>query len=178
MPRGASARRHAQAIFDIAKEQGTLDNWGQDLQDIAAGFGDPTVALALESPRIPLAQKMDVVRRSLTGISPLALNLAQLLVVKGRARLGPAIADEYQRLLDASRGIERADVTTAVPLEGQQVTQIGQRLAQLRGMQVSVSHQVDPAIVGGIVARIGDKLINGSVRSRLVDLKRRLAEGS
>lgn len=178
MARGASARRHAQAVFAIAKEQRTLDVWASELDAISAAFGDPTVARALESPRIPLAHKMALLRSSLTSVSPFALNLAQLLVLKGRVRLASDIAEEYRRLLDASRGIERARVTTAVPLQSDEVAQIGGRLAQIRGRQVSVSHQVDPTIVGGVVARIGDKLMVGSVQARLATLKKQLAEGA
>ncbi|MBI2916394.1 MAG: ATP synthase F1 subunit delta [Chloroflexi bacterium] len=177
MARGASARRHAQAVFAIAREQDRLEAWASDLEAIAVALGDAVVAQALESPRIPLAQKMAMVRTSLTNTSPLALNLAQLLVLKGRVRLAPDIAEEYRRLLDASRGIERAQVTTAVPLQGDEVVQLGRRLGQIRDRQVSVTHQMDPTIVGGMVARIGDKLMNGSVQARLASLKKRLAEG-
>ncbi|MBI2866507.1 MAG: ATP synthase F1 subunit delta [Chloroflexi bacterium] len=178
MPRGISPRRHAQAIFAIAQEQGALDAWGQDLEAIARALGDPVVSQALESPRIPLAQKMDLVRRSLAGLNPLAINLAQLLVLKGRVGLAPDIAQEYRRLLEASRGIEWADVTTAIPLADDETARISHSLTQLRGREVRVSPRVDPAIVGGIVARIGVKLINGSVRSRLLGLKKVLVEGA
>jgi F-type H+-transporting ATPase subunit delta len=84
------------------------------------------------------------------------------------------IAAEYQRLLDSSRGIEQAEVTTAVPLDENDMTKLTERLGAVVGKEVVVKAEVDPEILGGIIARIGGKLLDGSTRSKLAALKREL----
>jgi len=85
------------------------------------------------------------------------------------------IADEYQRLLDSHRGIEPAEVTAAIPLNEEDRRRLARQLGSITGKKVTVKVEVDPGVVGGIVARVGGKLLDGSTRSRLLALKRNLA---
>ncbi len=85
------------------------------------------------------------------------------------------IADEYQRLLDSYRGIEEAEVTTAIPLDDEDKLRLGERLGAIVGKKVVIKPEVDSSLIGGIVARIGGKLLDGSTRSRLEALKRELS---
>ena len=84
------------------------------------------------------------------------------------------IADEYQRLLDSHQGIERAEVTTAIPLDDEGRRRLGEQLGAIIGKKVTVTAEVDPSIVAGFVARIGGKLLDGTTRSQLLALKREL----
>ena len=85
------------------------------------------------------------------------------------------IADEYQRLFDSHRGIERAEVTTVIPLDKEDKQRLTEHLATMVGKKVVLKPEVDSRLVGGIVARIGDKLLDGSTRSKLAALRKELA---
>ncbi len=96
MIRNPAAKRYAEAVLQLAKEQGKLEEWGQHLQIIAQALGQPEVARALEDARLPLEVKLRVVDEAMAGLDGLACNLAKLLVLKGRASLAPDIARAYQ----------------------------------------------------------------------------------
>ena len=178
MGRKIYARRYAQAVFEIALEANELDRWQSDLGKIARLASDASLVAVLESPKLHFDVKARLLSESLGDVSPLALNLLYLLITRGR-RLGMVgdIADEYGRLLDSHRGIEHAEVTTAIPLADEDKQKLSERLSAIIGKKVALKADVDPGVVGGIVARIGGKLLDGSTRSRLVSLKRELARG-
>ncbi|MBI2857062.1 MAG: ATP synthase F1 subunit delta, partial [Chloroflexi bacterium] len=172
----ASAKRHAQAIFQIALEKKGVDRWRSELDAITANLSDPRLRLLLESPKLSLKAKVEVVDRVLPGVSPQARNLVYLLVSRHRLALLNDIAISYQQLADVHQGVGHAEVTTAVPLSDSQKAHIAERLGAGEGKKVVVTNKVDPAIIGGFVARIDDKLIDGSIRAKLAALKRRLQE--
>ncbi len=172
--RSISGRRHAQAVFRIAVETNQLDKWLADLELLAGVLGDPAVRAFLENPKVNVGNKEDLLGSVLEGVSPLALNLADLLVAKKRLHLLPDLVAEYRRLMNAQRGIEEAEVTTAVGVDRQQAERIGRGLATMAGKGVLLDMKVDADILGGFVARLGDKLIDGSVRTRLEELRRNL----
>jgi F-type H+-transporting ATPase subunit delta len=173
--RVASGRRYAEAIYEIASGAGTLDNWSADLRTITAFVSDGDVARLLASGRVPRTDKMHLLTAGLQqSVSPLAWNLVQLLEQRGKTAVAPDILTAYQERVDASRNIAHAIVTTAVPLADDERAAVAAKLSSLTGKQVDVTAVVDEAIIGGIVARVGDQLIDGSTRSRLVALKRRL----
>lgn len=176
MIREIAARRYAEAAFQIAGEQGKEDAWLEGLDRMGALFADPEVQAIMESPRVAEADKMGLAEQALEGADPLLLNLARLLVRRGRAALAPQIAEAFRELVDAERGIAHARVTTAVPLSDAERKAVAEKLSEITGKEVVVDTEVDDGIIGGLVARIGDKLIDGSTRSRLLALKRRLAE--
>ena len=109
-------------------------------------------------------------------IDPYVFNLALLLVGKDVLRLADDIASEYRLLFDAYRGIEHAEVTTAVPLDEKDKEAISNRIGEIMGRKVTLDMQVDPSIIGGFIARIGDMLIDGSVRQNLDALGKNLLE--
>lgn len=178
MPRtrlASSPKRYAQAVFELARQRNELDAWRADLEAMAGVLSDPAFLGVLENPAVAYADKEALLRQALPRLQPLAYNFLRLLVRRGRAALAPAIAREYQRHLDAQQGIVRAHVTTAIPLGDAEVTEVAQRLAGLLdGKQVQVSAAVDPAIIGGLVARIEDRLLDGSTRTRLERLRQGL----
>jgi F-type H+-transporting ATPase subunit delta len=177
MAKKAYARRYAQAVFEIALEKKELERWQNDLQKVAAAIGDSSFLAVLENPKIKLEEKSRLLSRILGDISPLALNLALLLIARARIGMMGEIAGEYQRLLDAYRGIQAADVTTAVPLDDRDKQKLAEKLGSLVGAKVVMKSEVDPGILGGIIARVGGKLLDGSTRSKLVALKKELVGG-
>ncbi len=175
MAKTAYAKRYSQAVFEIALERGELDGWQSDLRKIASLGEDAEFIALLENPRLQFSDKARLLSERLGDVSTLVLNLAYLLVTKGRFRDADEIAGEYQRLLDSYRGIERATVTTAIPLDDEDRLKLEERLAAIVDKKVVIKSEIDPGVIGGIVARIGGKLLDGSTRSRLEALKRELS---
>lgn len=174
MARRGYARRYSQAVFEIALETKELDRWQSDLKKVVSVVGDAAFMALLESPRFHFEDKTRLLSERLEGINPLALNLVLLLVTRGRLSIIGDIADGYQRLLDSYRGIESAEVTTAVPLDDKDRVKLAEHLGAMVGKKVKLKCEVDPSLIGGIVARIGGKLLDGSTRSKLMALKREL----
>ena len=175
MARKAQARRYAQAVFEIAIERNELDRWQSDLGRIASLSAGEAVVTLLENPKLRFEEKARLLSGWFGDVNTLALNLVYLLVAKGALSMMGEIADEYQRLLDGHRGIERAEVITAVPLANGDRLRLEKRLEAVVGKKVVVKPEVDPDIIGGIVARIGGQLLDGSTRSRLETLKKKLS---
>jgi len=174
MIRDTAAKRYARAAFEVALDRGTLDRWSDDLKLIAAVAGDAKALAFLANTKVPLAQRYRLLEATLEGIDPQAMNLARLLVAKGRAGLAPQIAEAYLGMVDEHRGIAHATVVTAVPLSDSEREAVEKRLGEVSGKQIIAHLEVDPDIVGGLVARIGDKVIDGSTHGKLLALRRSL----
>lgn len=174
MPARASAKRYAQAVFQIALDKNTLDLWHNDLETVAEMASDPAFSMVMDSPRVHFNDKARIAREKLSGLHPEALNLALLLITKGRLDLAPEVAEEYEHFLNAHRGIEHAEVITAVPLSKEEHDRVAKGLADMVGKEIILESKVDPEIIGGLVAKVGDLLIEGSVRGRLKALKKSL----
>lgn len=175
MAKGVSGRRHAQAVFQIALEEKRLDEWLTDVEKIAAVLGDSEIAAVLSNPKVSPEKKKDLLDRGLKGISPTAMNLARLLVARGRLHLVQSLAVEYKRLMNTYGGLELAEVTTAVPISAEEGEKVGKGLTAMSGKRVTLELNVDPEILGGFVARLGDKLIDASARTRLKELRKSIA---
>jgi len=176
--RVASAKRHAQAVFKLALEKTEVENWRSEIKTIAIAFGDPQLMAILENPKVHLRDKEQLVNRCLPGLSQLALNFAYLLVAKQRLDILGEIVEEYERMADAHQGIEHARVVTAIPIDDREQKLLSERLATMSGKKILLTTAVDPSIIGGFVARVGDKLIDGSTRAKLEALKRSLVRAA
>ncbi|HLB11660.1 MAG TPA: ATP synthase F1 subunit delta [Dehalococcoidia bacterium] len=175
MLKGAVAKRYAQALFDVAKEQRLMDQFLVDLADLSQILSHPALIQVLDNPKIPFQTKRDLVRRLLGERSPYFLTFVDLAISKERASVAGQIRDAYQRLVNADRGIEVAEVTTAVPLDEDDKQLLARRLSDITGKKVLLELKVNPDILGGLVARIGDRVIDGSVISKLKALRAELA---
>jgi F-type H+-transporting ATPase subunit delta len=173
--RDVAAKRYAEAAYLIGREDGTQDRWLEGLTAMASLFGDPNARVFLEDSRASPADKASLVEKALGGVDPLVLNLARLLLRRGKTELGPQIKEAFQELIDESQGISHATVTSAVPLSPEDVSAVTRRLTEIAGGSVIVNTEVDEGILGGLVVRIGDRLIDGSTKSKLVALKQQLA---
>ena len=173
--RAVAARRYAEAVFDIADESETFDRWSEDLRTIAGFTAEPDVRALLASGRVPRGEKRRLLEAGLASeVSPLAMNLVRVLNERGKIAAAPEVQQAYQQMLDDRRGVAHAVVTTAVPLADDERASVAARLSELTGKQVDVTPVVDESIIGGMIARIGDEMIDGSTRTRLLALKRRL----
>lgn len=178
MPAGSSAKRYAQAAFAIAQERDQVDLGGLELWAVEDALQHEEFRALLEQAAIPMARKVQLIREVLKGVNPLVQNLVCLLVSRRRLSLISDIRREYVRLVDAYHGRERVEVVSAVPLDADEEKKVTRLLQGIVGREVVLESRVDPETLGGLVIRVGDKLIDGSVRGRLEGLKESLiAEG-
>jgi F-type H+-transporting ATPase subunit delta len=174
----SAATRYAQAVFSLGKERGTLDVWQNDLTELATLTGDTRVSSYLSNPSITADTKLATLDASLPStVQPELRNLAKLLVVRNRTNLIPQIREIFEDQVRAERGITVAQVTTAEPLTTDEEALVREKLTALTGNTIEITSTVDPDLIGGIVVRIGDQVIDGSVRNKLERMRTRLVAG-
>ncbi|MEK9659887.1 MAG: F0F1 ATP synthase subunit delta [Chloroflexota bacterium] len=178
MAKAPIARRYAQALFSLASEHGKQEAWAEALARLEQAASEPTVALYFAEPRIGAQAKAQAVAQMAAGEDALLANFLGLLAERRAMGALGAIRREYRGLLDESLGRVQATVTTAVALSDAQRARLAQGLSQALGKQVSVDASEEPAIIGGLVVRVGDQVIDGSVRTRLAALRASIAHGS
>lgn len=171
------AVQHAKDIFKTALENNDLNRWQTDLRNLASLTRDKTLVASLENPGTSIDEKARILAERLGEAKPDVLKLVSELINKSRLAELDDISYEYQRLLDTHRGIEgteTAEITTAIPLDDEYVLDISKRLTEMAGKPVVVTTKVDPSLIGGIIIKVGDKVIDGSIKSKLAVLKREL----
>ncbi len=178
MPRVPSGKRYAQAAFELALERKELEIWQVGLQRIAEITTDQELMPLLGNPRLPFSAKKTLLQKCLGEMHPLVLTLGLLLMKKGMLGRSRDILQKFNALVDAHQGIERAQVTTALPLGEEEEKAISRRLGEIVHQNVVMEGEVDPSIIGGFIARMGDTLIDGSLRQKLESLKKSMMEGA
>lgn len=174
-----SARRYAQALFLIAEENGDQDQWLADLEVLASSSRNPDFIAFIDSPKIENVKKIEVLKEAFSkSISDLALNLVSLLATRNYVASLSSIADAFQELVDSEKGVERAEIVSAVKLTDAQEKGVVDKLTQMVGKELSVTTFVDESILGGYLARVGDRLLDGSVKTQLEDMRRELLRGA
>ena len=171
----AAARRYAKAVFELAEQDGQVDDWSRRLAKIRELFADPEVAAVLTNPTIPIQQRDALIATSPHLFDEEATNLARLLVESGRVGEAPAIETEFQRLADDAADRLRATVTTAIELDREERDRIQEDLSKRLGKEVRLTLVVDPRIIGGLKVQYGDRVVDATVATRLQQLRRRLA---
>ena len=163
----------------MATRDGTLDRWRADL-DIAANIaGDQRSLDVLANPAIPIERRAIALGQLLVDqVSEQAANLVRLLLRRGRIEDLPRVAAEFRRLDDRRQGITHATATSASELTQDEIGELTARLEQSTGGRIALDVEVDPSLLGGLVVRVGDRLIDGSVRGRLERLRNRLVSGA
>jgi F-type H+-transporting ATPase subunit delta len=171
-----AGRRYAEAAFELADRDDALDGWADGLTLAARFAADEGLVHVVDNPAIPHADRLAAVARLLEGrVVPGVLNLARLLAQRGRFETLPAIAAEYTRLLNRRRGIVEAVVTSAQPLTADETKALRARVEAMTGSGVDLRAEVDPALIGGLTVRVGDQLLDASLRGRLERLRDQLA---
>jgi len=174
---GSVARRYAKALFGLGVTAGTYDKFGQELEDLVKAYDQSNdLRLALENPVIKPTEKQAILRALLPRIapSPPVQRFAALLLERGRFPLLRSIARAYRELADQRAGQVRAKVTAAEPLSAADLDRVRRALEKRTGRKVLIESSVDPDLIGGIVARVGDLVLDGSVRTQLDEMRRRL----
>jgi F-type H+-transporting ATPase subunit delta len=167
------ARNYAETLISLADKAGDREGWGKTVQDIANAIrSDIKLRRFLESPRISEAEKSAVLAKAFSDKVPaLFLRFLQILVTKRRQMLIPEIAIEYNDILDQSESRVHANVTVAqAPMDGDEKS-IADQLSRVLGKRVIPHFSVNPAILGGIIVKVGDTVMDGSLRRRLHRLR-------
>jgi F-type H+-transporting ATPase subunit delta len=171
------ARNYAEALLALARKADDLEGWGRMLDDIAGVLErDRTFHNFMASPRASAAQKNEVLSKALGDRVPqLFLKFLQALVRNRRQMLLPEVAVEYHALVDEATGRVHARVTVACETDEAERKLIADRLSKAIGKTVVPHVNVDPRILGGVVVRVGDTVMDGSLKKRLATLRRRIA---
>jgi F-type H+-transporting ATPase subunit delta len=164
-------RRYAQAYFDLARQEGKISQWRDDLVRAVETLSTPEVADALANPRLGLSDRTRLALEVLEGVGEPARNLVRLLIERNRIGVLGELVETYDLLTDRDSGVVRAEVIAAIPVDEALRTRIGTTLGEKLGAAVQTEVRQDPTILGGLIIRIGDRVIDDSVRTRLQQLQ-------
>ena len=157
-------------------EREALEVWESDLERARQVFTESDVQAFMAAPSVPDAVKLDGIGTLISDVDPLIRNLVSLVVVNGDIERFEGVCDVFRELLDEYLGIGRPQITTAVQLDGARRSRIVDSLKEMTGHErIEVTESVDPEIIGGVVARVGDRLFDGSTRTRLRSMRESLA---
>ncbi len=170
------SRNYAEALLALATKADNREGFGVMIRDVANAIAqDATVKLFLESPRVSYEQKNAILSQAIGDRVPrVFLRFLQTMVHNRRQMMIPDIATEYSRLLDAEEGRVHAEVTVARSVNDAETATIGTQLSRVLGKSVLPQVSVDPAIMGGIIVKVGNTVMDGSVRRRLSKLASRM----
>ena len=175
----SSARRYAAALFDVAAKSGSAEAAGQQLATLSSVMGDHAeLVSALETPAVPSDVKKNLVvaiARAAGALSAEVERLIALLANRDRLPLLPDVAAAYVARLNQEKKIVPAEVVTAVPLTPEHRAAVASALGRASGGEITLTERVDPAIIGGVVARVGSVVYDGSVARQLERLRQKLS---
>ena len=168
------ANRYAKAIFAVGQEQKKYEEYNEVLQGLAALYvSHPEVVDALTNPLYPMDVK-EKVMKGIVGsmkVDKIMGNFLNLLVEKKRAEILPEIASAYKTMVDEAKNISHGNVISAIELSDELKENVQTILEKLTGKKVELTTSVDPSIIGGIIAKVGDLVLDGSIKTQLAGLK-------
>lgn len=171
MASSAIARRYASAYFEVARDDDAVADRLDDLVRAAETLSNAEVVEALGNPRLDVADRVRLALDLIDGVGEQARNLVRLLVERNRIAALPGVLEQYRVLADRAAGVVRAEVTTANEVDGELRNRIARALRARFGTDVEIEMRRDPAIIGGLVLRVGDRVIDSSLRTRLQQLQ-------
>lgn len=170
----AAAKRYAKAVFDLASESGELDKITSEFRALGALVDSSAeLKLALSNPMVDPAERKALMKAILdrSGVSVLTKNAVLLITDQRRSDVLPQIAEDLARLSDEKAGRIQAEVTSAAALSEPQYQRVSASLEKLTGRKISLARKVDASLIGGVVVRVGDRVFDGSVATRLRELR-------
>lgn len=173
--RKLAAKPFAQELFDAAMKKKQLDKCYAGLNKAAELSEDREAVAFLEDKEVHFLDKVKLLSDKLGDTNYLVMNLIYQLITERTVIMLTDIADEYNRLFNNLNGTVRAQVVTAISLDEEQKLKISQRLGDMTGKKVILEPEIDPDIIGGIIVKIGDKLMDGSIRGKLEAMKKLMA---
>lgn len=174
MPQSNVARRYAQGVFQLAESEGSLDRWRRELDQLDALLQEDVLRAAFANPSVTTVRRMELAKKLAPDLRPESQNLLRLLVEHRRTADMPGIRREFERMANEAEGIIDAILTTAVDLNDRDRKRYEEELARRLNRKVRLEHRREPALIGGATVQFGDRLIDGSVRTQLDQLRQRL----
>jgi F-type H+-transporting ATPase subunit delta len=170
------ARTYARALFEAAKEAGRIEEVREQLDGLAEAIREvPELQAVIRNPELDPPQKAGALAAIMRDADELLRNFVRLVAEKGRAPMLEEIASEYDALVAAEERILNVELTTAFELSDEQASSIVEQIEQASGRRVEANRSVDPALIGGVVLKVGTLEVDSSVRGRLERLRRELA---
>jgi F-type H+-transporting ATPase subunit delta len=171
------AEVYARSLFEVAEEQSRLDPLHDQLGQFADALSaNRDMAIFLFSPYFSTDEKKDALRRAVDGAEPIFMNFLEALIERHRMPAIFRIRARFDAMWDDANKLLPVEVTSAVALDPQTVESLGQRIGEQTGNKIELSSRVDPEILGGIVLRVGNFIMDASIRSRLDQLRREVAQ--
>ncbi|XEC95317.1 F0F1 ATP synthase subunit delta [Paenibacillus tarimensis] len=170
------AKRYAKALFELAQQAGAVTDVEDQLKLIVQAVeSDADVAKFLNSPNVAADKKITLVKQVFAErVSVLVMNTVELLISRGRVEIADAVYEAYKKVAGEALGQADATVYTAQELTEDELAKIGQQFGALLGKKIRVKQIAEPALIGGIQVRIGDRLYDGSLSGKLARLERSL----
>jgi F-type H+-transporting ATPase subunit delta len=166
---------YARSLFEVAKEQDKLDAVREQLGEFADALAETRdLQVFFFSPYFSTAEKEEGLDRVVSGADPVILNFLKLLIEKHRMPVLFRIRVNFEEMWEEENKLLPVQITSAVELDSKTVKQLGERIAEQTDRKVDVSAEVDPDILGGIVVRVGNSVLDASVRNRLEQLRRQV----
>jgi F-type H+-transporting ATPase subunit delta len=173
------AQVYARSLFEVAREQGHLDVLREQLAQFADALNEHReLAVFFFSPYFSTKEKQEALGRLLEGADPIFVNFLSLLIENHRMPVIFRLRHEYQRLWDEENRTLPVQITSAIALDPATTESLGRTIAERAGRKVTLAARVDPDILGGIVVRVGNSILDASIRSRLEQLRRQVASAA
>jgi ATP synthase F1 delta subunit len=173
------ARVYGRALFEVGQEQGKLDELREQLGQFADALnGSHELQVFFFSPYFSSEEKQDALVRLLDGADEGFLNFLRVLIENHRMPVVFRIRDEYERLWAREHKVLAVEVTSAIVLDQSTTESLGRNIGERTGRKVKLNARVDPEILGGIVVRVGNSILDASIRNRLEQLRKQVAQGA
>jgi F-type H+-transporting ATPase subunit delta len=173
------AQVYGRSLFQVALEQGKLDELREQLGQFADAVNENhDLAVFFFSPYFSTNEKQDALERMLDDADPTLTNFLKLLIENHRMPVIFRIRQEYERLWDEENKTLPVEITSAIALDEQTTASLGKTIGERAGRKVTLAARVDPDILGGIIIRVGNSILDASIRNRLEQLRRHVAQGA
>jgi ATP synthase F1 delta subunit len=173
------AKVYARSLFEVAREQAKLDLVREQLGQLVDALNQHReLAVFFFSPYFSVKEKQDALGRVLVDADPALLNFLRLLVEKHRMPVIFRIRDAFEQLWEEENRMLPVEITSAIELDADTIEGLSQEISQRTGRKVKLAARVDPDILGGLVVRVGNSILDASIRNRLEQLRRHVAQGA
>ena len=173
------AQVYARSLFEVAREQGKLDVLREQLAQLADALRENReLGVFFFSPYFSTKEKQAALEKLLDGADPVLLNFLSLLIENHRMPVIFHIRRQYERLWDEENKTLPVEITSAIELDSATTESLGKTIGERAGRKVQLASRVDPDILGGIILRVGNSILDASIRNRLEQLRRQVAQGA
>ena len=178
MAKNPSSKRYALALYQLASENKSVEKCKLGLELCRDILDDSRITAFLGMPNIRVEKKIDLITTNLGEVDRLVVNLMGMLIQRDTTSLVADILNQYNKILDQESGLQRAHAVSAVVMTKQSQSRLSKFVSEVVGKDIELTTEVNSEMTAGLVARVGDKILDGSVKTRLRDLRKSLAEGA